>query len=79
MLRYFDKFETSAKCEWVVIEGREKLTVRIATKLNRKKMKNCEGSRLRPAKKYKIMLKQVAMANFTGISATMPAIASVNG
>ncbi len=34
-----------------------------------KKMKNCEGSRLKPAKKYKMMLKQVAIANLTGISA----------
>jgi hypothetical protein len=58
---------------------RRELTVKIATKLNMKKMKNCDGSRLRPAKKYKIMLKHVAIANLTGMSATTPAMASVKG
>jgi hypothetical protein len=47
--------------------------------LNKKKIKNWDGSRLRPDKKYRMILKQVAMANLTGISATIPAIASVKG
>ena len=42
-------------------------------------MKNCAGSRLRPARKYRMMLKQTAMINFIGISETIPAKASAKG
>ena len=53
--------------------------VSIARKLKRKKMKNCEGSVLNPARKYSIMLKTVAVASLIGRSETMPANASANG
>jgi len=53
--------------------------VNMDMKLNRKKMKNCDGSVLRPARKYKMMLKTVAMQNLMGRSATIPATASVKG
>lgn len=53
--------------------------VNMDTKLNRKKMKNCEGSVLRPARKYKMMLKTVVTQNLIGRSAMIPATASVNG
>ena len=80
MRQYFDKSGSSESMSAnAQLGGIEIPTVRIATKLNMKKMKNCEGSRLNPARKYRMMLKQVAMANLTGISATIPAIASVNG
>jgi hypothetical protein len=56
-----------------------RLTVRIAMKLNRKKMKNWDGSRLRPERKYRMMLKQTAMMNLIGMSETIPAKASAKG
>jgi hypothetical protein len=34
----------------------------------RKNMKNCAGSLLKPLRKYRMMLKHVAIMNFTGIS-----------
>lgn len=53
--------------------------VNIDMKLKRKKMKNCDGSARNPARKYRMMLKQVVTQNLMGRSATIPATASVKG
>ena len=53
--------------------------VSMAMKLNRKKIKNCDGSVRSPERKYRMTLKTVVTQSFIGRSETMPAMASVKG
>jgi hypothetical protein len=53
--------------------------VNLTKTVKRKKAKNWEGSERRPARKYRIRLKQVAMMSLTGASDMMPARASAKG
>ena len=53
--------------------------MKVDMKATRKNRKNCAGSRLRPAIKYKTRLNTVDDANLIGIAATSPAAASAAG
>jgi hypothetical protein len=53
--------------------------VNLTKTVNRKKTKNREGVGSRPARKYRMRLKQIAMTSLTGASEIMPAKASAKG
>jgi hypothetical protein len=52
---------------------------KVAIYVTMKNKKNCPAVYRSCARKYKMMLKTTACMNLTGMSATIPAIASVDG